>query len=148
MERQVIKSAETRRAFSLIEAVLATAVLGIAAAGVLLPFSSGAIVRAEGYHRTLGVKLASDLMEKVVNTPFDQVLTTYNYTEAQGQVKNAAGVVFTDSVYAKYGRKVEAAAVFVPQDSAAAVTNFIRVTVTVCYDGAPVASVTRLIGKN
>jgi hypothetical protein len=147
MERLVIKP-DTRGAFSLIEAVLATAVLGIAAAGVLLPFSNGAIVRAEGFHRTLGVKLASDLMEKVVNTPFNQVLTTYNYTEPQGQVKNAAGAVFTDSVYAKYGRKVEATAVFVPQDSAAAVTNFIRVTVTVYYDAGQVASVTRLIGKN
>ncbi len=148
MERLVIRPPKTRRAFSLIEAILATTILGIAAAGVLLPFSSGAIVRAEGLHRTLGVKLASDLMEKVVNTPFDQVLTSYNYTEAQGEVKNAAGVVFTDTAYAKYSREVEATVVYVPQDSAAAVTNFIRVTVTVCCDGGPVASVTRLIGKN
>jgi len=147
MERLMTKTAR-KRAFSLIEAMLAVAVLGIAAAGVLLPFSSGAIVRAEGLHRTLGVKLASDLMEKVVNTPFDQVLTSYNYTESQGQVKDASGAVFTDPGYAKYGRKVEAAAVFVPQDSTAAVTNFIRVTVTVYYDGGQVASVTRLIGKN
>jgi len=137
-----------KRAFSLIEAMLAVAVLGIAAAGILLPFSSGAIVRAESVHRTLGAKLASDLMEKVVNAPFDQVLTTYNYTESQGQVKDASGAVFTDPAYAKYSRKVEAAAVYVPQDAAAAVTNFIRATVTVYYDGGQVASVTRLIGNN
>ena len=147
MQRQATKPAKTRGAFSLIEAVLATAVLGIAAAGVLLPFSSGAIVRAEALHRTLGVKLASDLMEKVVNTPFDEVIASYNYAESQGQVKDAAGAVFTDTAYAKYSRKVEATTVCVPQD-AAAVTDYIRVTVTVYYDGGQVASVTRLIGNN
>ena len=147
MQRQVIKPDKTRRAFSLIEALLATAVLGIAAAGVLLPFSSGAIVRAEGLHRTLGVKLASDLMEQVVNAPFDQVLTSYNYTESQGQVKDGAGAVFTDQAYAKYSRKVEATAVCVPQDAAAAGTSYIIVKVTVYYDGGQVAAVTRLVGK-
>jgi hypothetical protein len=63
-------------------------------------------------------------------------------------VKDAAGVVFTDTAYGNYSRKVEATAVCVPQDAAAATTNFIRVTVTVYYSGGEVAAVTRLIGKN
>ena len=148
MERLVSIIHCRKRAFSLIEAVLATAVLGIAAAGVLLPFSGGAAIQAEGIHRTLGVKLASDLMEQVVNKPFDQIIGACNYTEAQGQVKDAAGAVFTDPAYANYSRKVEAVAVCVPQDAAAATTNFIRVTVTVYYSGGKVADVTRLVGKN
>ena len=45
---------------------MATVVLGIAAAGVLLPFVSGAAVQAEGAHRTLAAKLASDLMEEFI----------------------------------------------------------------------------------
>ena len=37
-----------QRGFTLAEAMLATVVLGIAAAGILLPFTSGATVQAEG----------------------------------------------------------------------------------------------------
>ena len=52
----------TNKGFSLAEAVMAVVVLGIAAAGILLPFTSGAAVQAEGVHRTLAAKLAADLM--------------------------------------------------------------------------------------
>ena len=41
------------RGFTLAEAMIAVMVLGIAAASVLLPFVSGAAVRAEGINRTL-----------------------------------------------------------------------------------------------
>ena len=53
---------------------MATVALSIAAAGVLLPFASGARVRAEGMNRTLGAKLASELMEEIVSTPFDRIM--------------------------------------------------------------------------
>ncbi len=43
------------RGFTLAEAMMATVVLGIAAAGVLLPFASGAGVRAEGAHEHLAL---------------------------------------------------------------------------------------------
>ncbi len=86
-----------RKGFTLAEAMIATVVLGIAAAGVLLPFTSGAAVRAEGTRMTLAAKLAGDLMEEIVNTPFVQIITGYDgYTEPQGQVKDASGIVFTD----------------------------------------------------
>jgi hypothetical protein len=55
---------------------MATVVLGIAAVGVLLPFTSGVSIRAEGERRTLGAKLASDLMERFVNTSFDELVGT------------------------------------------------------------------------
>ncbi len=85
---------------------MAVTVLGIAAAGVLLPFSGGARVRAQGVRTTLGAKLASDLVEKVVNTPFDQIVASYNYSELQGQVTDANNQVFTDSNYANFSRDV------------------------------------------
>ena len=127
---------------------MAVVVLGIAAAGVLLPFSGGARVRAEGVRRTLGVKLASDLMEKIVNTPFDQIIADYNgYSEAQGQVKDADDVVFTDGHYANYSRDVSCEEVYVPQESGATLPTFIRVTVRVYYSGRMIATVNRLISK-
>jgi len=56
-----------RKGFTLAEAMIATVVLGIAAAGLLLPFTSGAAVRVEGMRRTLGAKLAADLMEEIIS---------------------------------------------------------------------------------
>lgn len=133
--------------FTLVEAMLAVVVLGIAAAGVLLPFTSGASVRAEGARRTLGARLASDLIEEVVKKPFDGIVATYNYSEAQGQVKDAAGVVFTDSNYANFSRSVVSEYVRVPGESLLVAEKFVRVTVQVNYNGKKVANVSRLISE-
>jgi len=136
------------KGFTLAEAILATVVLGIAAAGVLLPFTSGAMVRAEGMHRTLAARLGGDLMEKIVNTTFDQIVGSYgSYSEAQGQVKDASGVVFTDSNYANFSRDASCAYFYVPQESGAWQAIFIRATVRVYYSGREVAVINRFISK-
>lgn len=135
-----------RSGFTLAEAMLAMVVLGIAAAGILLPFTSGATVQAEGMRRTLGVKLASDLMQKIVNTPFDQIVAGYGaYPEAEGQIKDAGGVVFTDSNYARFSRNSICNYVYVPQESGAGVSKFILVTVRVYYGGKEIVVVNRLV---
>ena len=126
---------------------MATVVLGIAAAGVLLPFTSGAAVRAEGMRRTLGARLAGDLMEEIISTPFDQILAGYNgYAEPQGQVKDVSGAVFIDSNYASFSRDASCAYVRVPQESETGELKFIRVTVRVYYSGKQIAIINRLIG--
>lgn len=141
------KGFTNRRGFSLAEAMIAALVLGAAVSGVIIPFSSGAAVRAEGMHRTLGAKLASDLMEQIINTPFDDVITNYNYIEDQGQVKDAGGVVFGDSNYANFSRQVSSDYVYVPQESGKADSNFILATVSVYYKDREIAIISRLIGK-
>jgi len=162
------------RGFTLAEAMLAVTVLGFAAAGVLLPFVSGAAVRAEGMRRTLGAALAGDLMEQIVRLPFhdptgvasdyspgpesgetgpanfDNVDDFHSYTELQGQVKDAAGAVFTDPKYANYSRSVTCAYATVPPQPAQtdpAKCNFILVTVQVNYSGKNVATLSRLVSE-
>ncbi len=138
----------SRRGFTLAEAMMAVVVLGIAAASVLLPFISGAAVRAEGINRTLAARLASDLMEEIVNTPFDQIVDSYNgYSESQGQVKDAAGIVFVDPNYTRFSREVSCQYVYVPQESGAENPKFIRVTVQMYYDSKQIATIHRLVGK-
>jgi prepilin-type N-terminal cleavage/methylation domain-containing protein len=141
---------KNRKGFSLAEAMVATIVLGIAAAGVLLPFTTGAKVRAEGTRRTLAAKLAGDLMEEIVNTPFDQVVGQYDgYTEAQGQVKDANGVVFSDLNYANFSRDASCAYVYVePQSAPFAAPNFIWATVRVYYSGGEMVVINRLISEH
>lgn len=155
--------------FTLTEAMLAVTVLGFAAAGVLLPFVSGAAVRAEGMRRTLGAGLAGDLMEQIVRLPFhdptgvtsdyspgpesgdfDNVDDFHGYTELQGQVKDAAGAVFTDPKYANYSRSVTCAYATVPpqpEQTDPAKCNYILVTVQVNYSGKNVATLCRLVSE-
>lgn len=118
---------------------MATVVLGIAAAGVLLPFTSGASIRAEGERRTLAAKLASDLMEQFVNTPFADLADGGGYVdELQGQVKDASGIVFTDSMYANFSRSASF-------DSSQ--SHFVIVTVWVKYNGNELINLKRLISE-
>ncbi|MHC4120026.1 MAG: type IV pilus modification PilV family protein [Planctomycetota bacterium] len=136
-----------QRGFTLAESLMALTVLGIAAAGVLLPFTSGARVRAAGNRRTLGAKLASDLMEEIVDTSFDQIVTLYNYSEPQGQVRDAGGQIFADSNYADFSRDVSCEYVYVPQENGAGDANFVRATVRVYHKGMLIATINRLVSK-
>ena len=125
-----------RPGFTLAEATLAMVLLGMAAAGVLLPFSGGAAAQAEGARRTLGAVLANDLIERIAGTPFDRIVETYDgWEEAEGQTQVAG-----DSQYAHFSREVTCA--WDPAQD-----FFILATVTVRYQGRPVATIQRLIGK-
>jgi len=123
-------------------------VLSMAAAGVLLPFADGASVQAEGLHRSLAASLANDLLEQVINTPFDQVaMDWHGYTEDQGQIKDASGTTFTDPIYANYSRDASCQYVYVPQQGGMAAPNFALASVRVYYRGEQIAAVHRLISR-
>jgi len=162
-----------RRGFTLAEAMMAVVVLGIAAASLLLPFMSGAAVRAEGINRTLAARLAGDLMEQILRLPFhdpgggatpgpelgetvptgfDNIDDYHGYTEIQGQVKDATGAVFsvTDSRYANFSRNVTCEYVYVPPqpaESDPAKCEFIRIKVQVDYSGKQMATIVRLVSE-
>lgn len=162
------------RGFTLVEAMMAVAVLGIAAASVLLPFISGASLRAEGVNRTLAARLASDLMEQILRLPFhdpngviydyspgpdtgetepasfDNVDDYDGYEELQGQVKDVNGEVFSDSNYKRFSRNVTCEYAYVPpqpEETDAAKCEFIRVTVQVRFSGRPMATIVRLVSE-
>ena len=158
----------SKRGFTLAEAMMAVVVLGIASASVLLPFISGAAVRAEGINRTLAARLASDLMEEILRLPFhdpddetsyspgpdagdlDNIDDYHGYFETQGQVKDANGVVFDDSRYANFSRNVTCEYVYVPPqpvESDPAKCEFIRITVKMDYNGKEMAAIVRLVSE-
>ena len=136
-----------KKGFSLTEAMIATVILGIAAVGVLLPFTTGASVQAEGMHRTLAARLASDLMENVVRTPFDQIVETFNRTEQQGHIKDSKDEVYTDSNYDNFSRNVTCSYVNVSQESGAGIPKFILATIRVYYQDREIIVLNRLITK-
>ncbi len=124
-------------------------VLSMAAAGVLLPFADGASVQAEGLHRSLAASLANDLLERIINTPFTQIVGRWDgYRETQGQLKDASDTIITDPIYANYSRDVNCYEVYVPQESGPPLPcNFILTTVRVYYRGEQIAAVDRLISR-
>lgn len=127
---------------------MAVVILGIAAGGVLLPFTTGAAVQAEGVRRTLAAKLAADLMEQIINTPFENIVSSYDgYSEPQGQVKDAGGLSFTGSGYLNFSRDSTCIYVYVPQESGTATPKFILATVRLYYKGQKTAQVQRLITR-
>ena len=141
-----------RRGFTLAEAMMATVVLGIAAAGVLLPFSSGARVQAEGIHSTIAAKLASDLMEQIIRIDFDEITDEYEiHNESQGNIISNfdTGAKFTDPMYANFSREASCVEVDVPVSPGifSEDVEFIRATVWVKYNGREIAVINRLITK-
>jgi hypothetical protein len=124
---------------------MALVILSIVAAGLILPFAAGATVQQEGNKRTLASKLACDLMEKIVNTNFDDIVSEYNgYSESQGQVEDASGQVFTDVIYSKFSRQAACQYVYVPQQAAFGTQTFISVTVSVYNNGSKLAELTQI----
>ena len=137
-----------KKGLTLTEALMAVVILGIATAGVVLPFAGGAAVQAEGKNRTLAAKLAMDLMERIVKMPFDSIVSTYNgYTEPKGQIKDADGLVINDPIYGNFARTSSCEYVYVGQESGAAPSKYILATVKVYYRGNQTAQIKRLITK-
>ncbi len=127
---------------------MAVVLLAAAAAGVLLPFVAGAGAQAEGVRRTLAARLAADMVEQALRTPFDQLVETYDgYTEAQGQLRDAADNPISDPTYANFSREVRCRYVYVPQESGATDPVFILLSVSVYYNQREVATVNRLVSR-
>lgn len=145
---QIMRHYKNSKGFSLAEVMVAIVILGIAACGVMVPFTAGASVRAEGLNRTLAAKLASNLMERIINTDFDPIVDDYDgYTEDQGELLNVGGEVLSDTIYSKFSREATCSYIYVPQETGAAQVKFILVTVVVYYDGEQIAVIKRLITK-
>ena len=134
--------------FSLVEAMLAVVVLSIAVAGGLLPFTTGASVQVEGAHRTLAANLATQLTEKIINTPFDDIISNHSsINESPGNMHDNQGNQYVGSRYARFSRDAACMYVYVPEQNHAAAPNFILVNVRLYYDGRELANIKRLISR-
>jgi len=93
------------------------------------------------------ITVTNNLIEEITSLDFDQIVSTYNYSEAKVSVKDASGAVFTDSNYANFSRKVATKYVYVPQESGDGAVKYIMATVAVYYDGRSILTVNRLITR-
>ncbi|MCE5186315.1 MAG: type II secretion system GspH family protein [Planctomycetaceae bacterium] len=139
----LIHNIQSRKGFTLLEAMMAMVLLAIAAAGVLLPFAGAANQQAQGAHQTIAAQLASELMERIAAADFSTIIATYNgYAESAGALRDAAGQMHTGPAYAGFSRYA------VCQPATAASVNMVQVTVVVLYQGAEITRATTLVGRN
>ncbi len=139
---------KNRSGFTLAESMMAVVVLAIAAAGVLLPYSSAAAVHVEGTRRTLAAKLAGDLLEEISASSYTEIMSTWDgFSEPQGHVtKILSNEIFTGDVYRYYSRRVDCLRATIGTDRDITLLGA-WVTVTVSYDGREMATLKTLISK-
>ena len=136
------------KGFTLAEAMIAIVVLGIAASGILLPYTSGAVARQDGVNRTLAIKLASDLMEDIVSRPYNQIIPIYdNLIEDEGDIVDGWGTAFDGPAYSRFSRQTHCIYIYTPQESGSTPAKMIRVEVQVNYDGNKIVLLERLISR-
>ena len=134
-----------QKGFTLAEAMMAMVVLAIAAAGIIMPFSSAAAVQSESTIQTLGAKLAADMLEEIITTDFDQLISAYDgYSESAGSVQDADGGVFSDPTYNNFSLTVACEHFYALPQAGIVSPNFVKITVQAYYDGRQIAELTRL----
>ncbi len=122
--------------------MMALVLLSIAVAGLLLPFASSAAVQDEGVKRTLAVKLASDLMEDIVNTDFNTIIANYGSFTENGGTGNLA-----NNMYTGYSRAAVCEYIYTAEQDGLDTPNFIRIKTLAYYNGAKMAEIVRLKSK-
>lgn len=154
------------RGFTLIEALLAAAILAMAVTGILMPFTAGAQNEQTDASRTLALSLAQEMMEEILARPFcdpdgdtspgpdanetsrasfDCIDDYDGFNEPAGQIAAPDGEIIDGSAATGLSRHVKAAYVHVNGQDTSEAPTFIRVTVEVRYRGSPVIVLTRLV---
>ena len=163
--RQGTRAAPVRGGFTLVEALLASAILALVIVSVTIPFTSASQNEQAGGRQTLATSLAEEMMEEILSKPFydpngyvtpgpdpgessrglyDNLDDYHGYSEAAGSIRNAAGDLCTDPLSYGLSRSVAAEYVYVSGQDTSGPPTFIRVTVTVSYRNQPVVRLVRL----
>jgi prepilin-type N-terminal cleavage/methylation domain-containing protein len=157
-----MKYVDIHRGFTLLESLLAIAVLALAIMALTVPFQAGADAEMEDGRRTMASCLAVEMLEEIlskqsdesrgtpapiqIRTELDEVADYDGYSETAGNIRNVRGLVITDP--AANGRYVEVASVYLDGQDVSEEPTVSRVTVTVAYEGHPIQQLTRYVYAN
>ncbi len=154
------------KGFTLIEALIAASVLAMAIAAITMPFTVGAQNELADSRRTLAVSLAQEMMEEILDKPFndpdgasspgpepgetnrskfDNIDDYDKYMEPPGQIADASGVINDEPASVGLSRHVSATYVYVSGQDASEDPSFVRVTVQIYYKNQVVITLTRLV---
>jgi hypothetical protein len=149
--------------FTLLEAMLASAVLAMTITGITVPFTVGAANEEVEFRNTLAVALGADMLEEILSRPYSdgrytpgpasgETRATYNcmtdydgYTEADGGIVASDGNVVADPASPGLSRTVSSKYVYVTGQSTLINPTFISIAVTISYKNQPIVTLTRLV---
>jgi len=158
-----------RNAFSIVEGLMATAVLAIVAAAAALPFAAGTQQIQEAAELEHAVALGEALMEEILARPFYQYdertaspgpetgensRELYNnvddfdgFDESTDVLRNFETTAITDVTAAGFLRKASVSYVRLANQPADDRLAFVHVEVRVYHDGDLVVKLNRLVGR-
>jgi len=152
--------------FTLLEALIASAILSMAIIGITVPFASGAATEADDARRTLANSLAQELMEEILTKAYDDTTTPKgvghepaetsrsmydsvndydNWNEYEGQIKDLSGRVIDDPAAEALSRHAHVSYVRVGGQAGADPICFARVQVEIRYHNKTLLTLTRLV---
>ena len=137
-----------RHGFTLIEAMLASVILVVAAGAILVSFTAGATSSAYSERLSLSFNLASNLMEEIIASDYDNIILNYDgYTESSGAIKSANGEVIVSSGYANFSRSVACHEIYLEGQNALSSPPVILVKVMVAYKGRELVTIEEIKGR-
>ena len=153
-----------RRAFTLAEAMLASAILLTAILAITLPFASAARNQFTDSRQTLAAGLAQEMMDEILSrkfyssepnagwgpsqgqtrAQFDSYSDYNGYGEGEGNVRNFRGYVCTDPLAANLSRSVSVTQAYVSGQSVTGPCTFALIKVMVWDGNMQVVELSRL----
>lgn len=158
--------ARKANAFTLAEALIASAILVASITAISLPFTAAAHNQQAEARRTVAVSLAQELMEEILSKPFADPngastpgpeagettralfdnLDDYNgFAESEGQIIGLDGQTVSTPAALGLSRSAAVSYIYLGGQSTADPPSFVRVTVMVRYRNQPETSLTRLV---
>jgi len=152
---------------------MAAAILAIAVAAVVMPFTCGVRTQDIESRQTLATSLAAELMEEIILKPFEEpsdgdelpepvssfgpesneltrssfsAMDDYDgYEEKAGHILDPSGHLITDEAAVGLSRRVSVEYVYVTGQDTGEPPSFMRVVVVVCYNDMEIFKLTRLV---
>ena len=157
-----------RRGLTLLECLIAIALLAACVIALTVPFQASADIELEDARRTLATSLATEMMEEILAKDFDDLAGSdsgtswaglkrsgfdsmndyHGYAEPAGSVCDIHGVAMDDPASQGLSREVTVAYVYLPGQDTSQPQNFAWIQVVVARDGDPLQTLTRLAYQN
>lgn len=116
------------RGFTLLESLVATALIGVIVIAVISSVSAAQKVAFEGQKMILASMAADDLMLELVTLPYDELKQKAELTQAPGSMASLDGQVYPGTFWA-IGRSLEVQEETITEPQLGIEVNGVRVTV-------------------
>lgn len=129
VKRRLTAILRVRRGFTLIEALVASALLGIVTLAVITAVASAQTLTFEGQKQILAVMAADDLMTELMTLPYADLKAKNGLDQPVGQMTTLGGTPYPSSCWA-IGRSVQATEEIIPCDGLDVQIKGVRVIVS------------------